>query len=75
MSSAWNLILPIAYKFLSLAVKIAEIVKSKGIEEAGNLRLKDIEGWQEWSAEMLKYDGRLKFLEQLLKLKENLDDE
>lgn len=73
---AWTtMILPVAYKCLNLAVKIAEIIKSQGIDAAGEMRLKDIDGWKEWSAEMLKEEGKLRFINQLLKLKEDLEDE
>jgi len=61
---------PFLENLLYLASMIVKVVKEKGIEEAGNLRLKDIAGWRRWSARVLKDKAIDNFIKKLEELKE-----
>jgi len=65
-----NTVLPIALSCLKLGMAIAEIVKDKGIDDAGNMKLSDIPFWKEWSADLLSKTADQYFVDELKKLKE-----
>lgn len=68
--SWYNKLFPVLMFLVDMARKIAKIIKEKGPEEAGKMRLDQIEGWHEWSQEVLKEEAKSHFIDQLQKIKD-----
>jgi hypothetical protein len=56
---------------------IIEIVRQKGIDGAGKIRLEELPGWKEWSQELLQKEAKSHFIDKLQEYKKRggADDE